>query len=183
MKKSSIISLLAISLLSSQAWAENTAAPATSTNNAQTSTPQAINQTTWLGVILAPVPSALSAQLNELIPSQQGVLVQSVVPNSPAAKAGIQANDVLLSFGDQKLYSPSQLSGLVKSFQSGKQIEVQAVSHGKLKTLNVTLEAQQRANVSAQGLLAIKVKHWKLNKMVFIELHYSESLSTMLFFP
>ena len=151
MKKLSIISVLFISLSSTYVWAENaTPAEQPSPTTTQTQTTPIKNQTTWLGVILATIPPALGAQLNNIIPSGQGVLVQSVIPNSPAAKAGIEANDVLLNYGDQKLYSPSQLSGLIKATQSGKQMDMQVVSHGQLKTITVTLEAQQSRPQTSQ---------------------------------
>lgn len=148
MKKLSVLSTLFLCLSSTLVWAENEvtttpSAPGAAQNQPPAAAIKNLNQTTWLGVILATVPPALSAQLDSLIPSGQGVLVQSVIPNSPAAKAGIKNNDVLLNFGDQKLYSPSQLSGLIKATQSGKSVEMQIVSQGQLKTITVTLEAQQ----------------------------------------
>ena len=141
MKYNYVLPLLisSLSLLSPQAWADNTLAP---TPNNQTNY---THQTPWLGVILANVPDALSAQLSGLIPKGQGVLVQSVIPNSPAAKAGIQKNDVLLNFGDQKLYSPSQLSGLVQAASIDSQTDMQVVSQGKLKTVTVKIEGRQVA--------------------------------------
>ena len=168
MKNLSILPLLFTGLATSSVWAEDVtpltapnlpqtqaapANPATETatpadNIAPNTTQATTNQPTWLGVILATVPPSLSAQLNKLIPSGQGVLVQSVIPNSPAAKAGIQNNDILLNYGDQKLYSPSQLAGLIKAAQAGSQVEMQTVSHGQLKTINVTLEANKNAKRS-----------------------------------
>ena len=158
-----MLPLVLVSLSTPYAWAENNTAVAT-TNAAETpsaaiSTPVApnspsqvsSNQSTWLGVSLATVSVALSAQLNDLIPAGQGVLVQNVIPNSPAAKAGIQNNDVLLNYGNQKLYSPSQLAGLIKAAQAGNQAEIQLVSHGQLKTINVTLEAQPQTRQASQG--------------------------------
>lgn len=100
-------------------------------------------QSNWLGVSLSPVPGALRDQLSQLIPRGQGVLVKNVSPSSPAAKAGIRENDVLLSYDDQKLYSPSQLSGLIKSDKSGREVSLQLVQKGQLKTVKVKLGKQQ----------------------------------------
>lgn len=146
MKYNYVLPLLisSLTLLSTQILADNT--PLSMSNNQANYT----HKTPWLGVILANVPDALSAQLSGLIPKGQGVLVQSVIPNSPAAKAGIQKNDILLNFGDQKLYSPSQLSGLVQATNIGSQTNMQVVSQGKLKNLTVKIEGKQAVNNSTQ---------------------------------
>ena len=66
-----------------------------------------------LGVGVEAVPPVLAAQLPYTVPQGQGVLIGRVEPGSPAAAAGLQAYDILLSYGDQKLFSPDQLSALV----------------------------------------------------------------------
>ena len=55
----------------------------------------------WLGVECLPVMPALRAQLN--LPEKQGLLVAAVMPDSPAAKAGIKQHDVLLRVGEKPL--------------------------------------------------------------------------------
>jgi membrane-associated protease RseP (regulator of RpoE activity) len=99
----------------------------------------------WLGIALGDVPEALYAQLEQIIPPGQGVLVTAVMPDSPASKAGIHTNDVLLAFGDQKLYSPRQLVGLVRADQPGQTVAIQLVAQGKLQTLQVTLDKRSQA--------------------------------------
>jgi hypothetical protein len=99
----------------------------------------------WLGVTLGNVPGALYTQLEQIIPPGQGVLVTGVIPDSPASQAGIHTNDVLLSFGNQKLYSPRQLAGLVRADQTGQSVPIQLVEQGKLQTLQVTLGKRSQA--------------------------------------
>jgi hypothetical protein len=96
-------------------------------------------ETAWLGISLGNVPPALFSQLGQIIPPGQGVLVRGVIPDSPAAKAGIHADDVLLAYGDQKLYSARQLAGLVRADRPDRSVAVQVVQQGQLKTLTVTL--------------------------------------------
>ena len=48
----------------------------------------------WIGVALAPVKEEMSKELK--LPAGQGFVVQDVVPDGPAAKAGIKPNDILL---------------------------------------------------------------------------------------
>jgi hypothetical protein len=99
----------------------------------------ASGQITWLGVALGKVPPALSAHFDAIIPAGQGVLIEAVDPNSPAAKAGLQKHDILLAMGDQKLYSAQQLSSLVKAEKPGVTVTFQGVHQGELKSISVTL--------------------------------------------
>ncbi|HEX3316094.1 MAG TPA: PDZ domain-containing protein [Gemmataceae bacterium] len=68
---------------------------------------------TYLGVSAEAISPALASQLSDVVPLGQVVLVADVVKDSPAAKAGLKSHDILLSLGDQKLYSPEQLAKLV----------------------------------------------------------------------
>ena len=101
--------------------------------------PQAQQQETWLGVSLTPLPEVLSRQLGDVIPTGQGVMIESVSQGSPAANAGIETFDIVLSMGDQKIYSAEQLSGLVRAAQSGSEVILNIVRQGTLKELPVTL--------------------------------------------
>lgn len=134
-----ILSLVILASQGSLVWAgtaSNAAAPTSAI-------PPARQAPGWLGIMLGTVPAALSAQLNQLIPAGQGVLVQNIEPGSPAAKAGIQSNDVLLTYGDQKLYSPAQLSSLVSVTAPGNSIEMQVVRQGKLKKSQVKIGSRK----------------------------------------
>ncbi len=93
----------------------------------------------WLGITLAPVPQGLSQQLGKQVPPGQGVMVEAVSPNSPAARAGIKRWDILLAMGDQKLYAPRQLAALVASRKPGESISFTLIRGGEKKTANIKL--------------------------------------------
>ena len=119
-------------------------------NTASTPATAAINQRHdgWLGVYIRPMPGALTAQLSGLMPSGEGILVAQVQPQSPAAKAGIEANDILLSLDGQKLYSPAQLTRLVASSKAGKQVDLKVIRHGKV--IDIKAQIGQRADQGYQ---------------------------------
>lgn len=100
---------------------------------------QSTSQKTWLGVTLSSVPDVLFKQLSDVIPENQGILVQSVVAGSPAAIAGLQDYDVLLSFNDQQLYSGKQLSGLVASDKLDNEVTLTVIRNGVKLDINVKL--------------------------------------------
>lgn len=76
--------------------------------------------TAFLGVATSPVEPVLAAQLG--LPEGFGLVVDEVMPESPAGKAGVQRFDVLRLFNDQQLTDPGQLAALVRA--AGKDAEV-----------------------------------------------------------
>lgn len=96
-------------------------------------------QVAYLGVGVEPLHPAFWAHLRDVLEHKQGLLVAQVVKNSPADKAGVKVNDILLTYGDQKLYSPEQLVGLVRADKAGRQVKFGIVRNGKLQEINVTL--------------------------------------------
>jgi len=93
----------------------------------------------YLGVRLMRVPPPLAAQLPESVARGQGVVIMRVQPDSPAARAGLQRFDILTGYDDQRLFTPGQLSALVKSDEAGREVKLQFARGGKLMDMAVTL--------------------------------------------
>src|SRR2546423_236074 len=64
----------------------------------------------FLGVETSQVPDVVTEQLG--LTKGLGLVVEYVQPNSPAAQAGLQQNDILKTLNDQILIEPSQLRKL-----------------------------------------------------------------------
>jgi hypothetical protein len=109
--------------------------------DAPAAAPQSQSEATrgYLGVTIERLPESIRAQLPTTIPRDQGILVEEVMTGSPAEKAGVQPYDILLSFNDQKLFSPEQLTKLVSSETSGKPVTLTIVRGGTISTLEVAL--------------------------------------------
>jgi serine protease Do len=99
-----------------------------------------------LGIGIESVPPALYSQMPGILAKGQGVLVGHVGKDSPAAKAGLHANDILLSYGDQKLYSPEQLVKLVRGDKPGHEVALRFLHGGKTMDAKVTLGESEHAN-------------------------------------
>lgn len=140
--KSFTRTLLATTLLSLAAAPALAAEPAT-----PAAAPAAQEQPaeSYLGVAIAPVPQALRLQLGDRLPADQGVLVRQVAPGSPADRAGIRPFDILLGFGDQKLFAPEQLVKLVRSGKPGDKVSIELVRSGRVMPVEVTIGRQQAA--------------------------------------
>jgi hypothetical protein len=97
--------------------------------------PKPLEREYWLGMACAPVPQPLRTHLN--LPDKQGLLVEAVVPDSPAAKAGIAKYDVLLRAGDKPLAEPRDLIRAIESTKDGK-LKIDMIHGGKPKTVEAT---------------------------------------------
>ncbi len=77
----------------------------------------------YLGVATSPLDAALTAQLG--FTPGMGLIVDEVIPDGPAAKAGVQALDVIKQVNDQLVSNSAQLTALARHF--GKDAEVSLV--------------------------------------------------------
>ena len=92
---------------------------------------------TYLGVETSDVPKVVSEQLG--LPRGFGLVVDYVVPDGPAAAAGVQQNDILRMFNDQILTEPDQLSKLVRSLSEGTTVTLTVLRKGKEEKIGVKL--------------------------------------------
>ena len=85
-----------------------------------------------------------STQIGELISEhlgiQHGVVIQQVHQGSGAAKAGLQRNDILLSFDGHQISTPLDLRDAVRGCQVGDEVAVDVIRKGQKKEEVVTLE-------------------------------------------
>lgn len=97
--------------------------------------PQA--EAAFLGVVSGEVPEMLADHLG--LESGEGVVVRSLVPEGPAAAAGIAVNDVIVKVAGQPVGSPAEIFQQVSSRKPGEKIAVDFIHKGKPATLDVTL--------------------------------------------
>ena len=83
------------------------------------------------------------------IPS--GAYVDSVEANSPAEQAGVQAKDIIIALGGQKISSFSDLARVLRSFSPEDETTVTVYRGGKELTLPITLGEKPREDASAQA--------------------------------
>jgi Zn-dependent M28 family amino/carboxypeptidase len=72
-------------------------------------------------------------------PHERGVALQGVVPGGPAATAGLQAGDVLLSVAGQTVRSQKDLQLVLGRLTPGKPVAVVVLREGNEVTVTVTL--------------------------------------------
>jgi len=91
----------------------------------------------WLGLSTEEASEALASQLG--LSSGEGLVVNYVAPDSPAAKAGFRKNDVLVELDDQLLVHPAQFRKLVQMHKEGDTVRLAIYRGGKKQSISVTL--------------------------------------------
>jgi len=107
---------------------------------------------TFLGVETSQVPNVVSEQLG--LTKGLGLVVDYVVPNSPAASAGVQQNDILKLLNDQILMEPTQLRKLLQTFSEGTEVTLTILRKGQEQKITVKLakkEMPQRHSMMPGG--------------------------------
>jgi len=97
----------------------------------------------FLGIQMATLTPELKENINSSpnapfeVQDEQGVLIIEVVPNSPAAAAGIQAGDVLLSLGGEEVTRSEEVQQFVENTPIGSDLSVEIRRNGETRTLTV----------------------------------------------
>jgi membrane-associated protease RseP (regulator of RpoE activity) len=68
------------------------------------------------------------------------VLVTEVVPETPAAKAGLESGDVITSVNGKAVSDPDMLRETIRASGVGKQVDLQVMRGGEKKEIKATLE-------------------------------------------
>ena len=90
----------------------------------------------WLGLALAPMSDKVAAQFN--ITKQDGLVVMHVMPNSPAAAAGVQPGDVVTAIGGATVKSMADLRTALKDAKVGTPVAFALVRKGAATNISVT---------------------------------------------
>jgi S1-C subfamily serine protease len=92
----------------------------------------------YLGVDLDEVVKEDVARLK--LPEERGALVRSVEDGSPAQKAGLKADDVIVRFQGENVHTARQLARLVREQPSGRSVSIEALRGGASQRLQATLD-------------------------------------------
>jgi serine protease Do len=92
---------------------------------------------TFLGVETSEVPRVVSEQLG--LAKGFGLVVDYVVPDGPAAAAGVQQNDILKMLNDQILMQPDQLAKLIRSYPENTNVTLTILRKGAESKITVKL--------------------------------------------
>ncbi|MGH1359021.1 MAG: Do family serine endopeptidase [Burkholderiaceae bacterium] len=106
-----------------------------------------------LGVQIQEVNQALANAFG--LPKPAGALVSEVMPDSPAARAGIETGDVIQAVGEREIISSGELPSLIGLSIPGSSVRLTLWRDGKSRQIDAELggpepKAQKRAAVEQQ---------------------------------
>jgi Do/DeqQ family serine protease len=106
----------------------------------------------YLGIQMVNLTPELRKQINEdpnsnmAVQQDQGILIAKVMPNSPAAQAGLKSGDVISKINDQEMKDSSAIQQLVEKTPVGNELQVSLSRNGQPINLSVrvgTMPKQQ----------------------------------------
>lgn len=101
----------------------------------------------WLGVGIQEVTADLAAKFG--IKENDGVLVNDVFENEPAARAGLKPGDIIAKVDGRRVETPAGLSRAVAGLTPGTKIELDVIRSGERRTITVDLGERKEDAVVA----------------------------------
>ena len=92
----------------------------------------------FIGVQMGPLDRQMAAKLG--VTDRKGVLVNDVVPGSPAAEAGVQELDVITAFDGQPVQGTRSLQEIVERSAVGQPHKLTVFRDGKQLTLTISVK-------------------------------------------
>jgi serine protease Do len=126
----------------------------------------------WLGVETNEVTSQLVKELK--LPAERGVAIHRVTPDSPAARAGLKENDVILEVNGQRVEGAAQFRRMIHEIPAERTISLSVWRDGRAQNISVTLakaEARhQEWMTTAPGAFAFHMPEVQIPDIPSIEL-------------
>jgi C-terminal processing protease CtpA/Prc len=118
----------------------------------------------WLGVETHEVTSDKAKELK--LPAERGVVLGKIIPDSPAAKAGLKENDVVTEINGQRVEGAAQFRRMIREIPAGRTAQLTVWRDARSQTISVTLaKAEERHRAwmrSAPGTFAFRMPEMPL---------------------
>jgi serine protease Do len=108
----------------------------------------------WIGVHIQPVTQDIADGMG--LKQAQGALIADPQKDGPAAKAGIEAGDVITAANGQSVKDARELARIIGGFAPGSTVKLDVLHKGKNKVVSLTLgrlpnAEQAKADIGADG--------------------------------
>ncbi len=143
----------------------------------------------WLGVYMQEIDKELAEAFD--LATENGVLVDDVVDDSPAEEAGIRRGDVIIKFEGNSVDNPEELADAVSDKQPGDKVAVKIMRDGKEKSYDIELGKRSTREFIVEkriNLPGMKWHGWSGDKDINVFIHedgaylgvYTEELNDQL---
>jgi membrane-associated protease RseP (regulator of RpoE activity) len=103
----------------------------------------------YLGIGLQPLTPGLREAFS--IPSEVGVLIAEVYPDTPASNSGLAAGDVIVRMDRRTIREITDVHRVLDYFEPGEELTVEVIRDGKNQESTVTLGQRDRPSVPETG--------------------------------
>jgi serine protease Do len=106
----------------------------------------------WIGIQIQPVTADIAESMG--LKKAEGALVAEPQANSPAAKAGIVAGDVITAVNGDEVKDAKELSRTIGGMAPGSNVKLKVLHDGQEKTVDLTLgelPSQREARATVDG--------------------------------
>jgi serine protease Do len=103
----------------------------------------------WLGVQVQRITPELAKSFG--LDRERGALVADVMPDTPAAKAGIERGDVIIEFNGRRIDEMNDLPRVVASTPPNAEVPVKILRKGQEKVVQVKVTEMKEERVAAGG--------------------------------
>src|SRR5207247_4002782 len=101
------------------------------------------DDSSWLGVETHEVTADKAKELK--LSAERGVVLGKIVPDSPAAKAGLKENDVVTEINGQRVEGAAQFRRMIREIPAGRAAQLTVWRDGHAQTVTVALgKAEER---------------------------------------
>jgi Do/DeqQ family serine protease len=112
----------------------------------------------WTGLLLQNLDEGLAQYLK--VPEGKGIIVRQIEHDSPATKAGIRKEDIILSINKLPVRSMDDYHQALRKFSVGSKIKIRILRGGQQKSLSLTTSVfpENRSLELINRLLGISIK-------------------------
>lgn len=100
----------------------------------------------WLGIKFAAVPESVGISYH--LPAYRGVIIERVVPESPASLAGLDANDIVLDVDAKEIGEERDVREAIQPHKAGDRVHLRIVRAGTHKAEDIAVTLQERPDDS-----------------------------------
>jgi len=143
----------------------------------------------WIGISIQEMTPELAESLK--LETAKGALIGEVVKGGPAEKAGLQKNDLLVSYQDKEISDPNIVRNEVAATAVGKEVKITALRNGKKQDFIVKVESAEASvrimaenlkkglGISIRALTTDEIGKYKLNDNQGIAISWLEAKSSL----
>ena len=92
----------------------------------------------WTGIKIQNIDERLAKYFK--LSSPKGVIITSIVPNSPAQKAGLLVSDIIIGIDKFIVTDDNSIISILNQYSTGDEINVKVLRDGKIKSFKMKLE-------------------------------------------